>query len=59
MHNCKIAERDPTRCRTRRLQSYSTKGAAVSTAFAQGMSVADIIAVTGWSSDNMFNKFYY
>ena len=31
-------------------RAHSTRGAAVSTAFAQGMSVTDIIAVADWSS---------
>lgn len=40
-------------------RAHSTRGASVSAAFTQGMSVADIIAVADWSSDSMFKKFYY
>ena len=36
-------------------RAHSTRGAAVSAAYTQGMSVADIMAVADWSSDNMFN----
>ena len=40
-------------------RAHSTRGAAVTAAFAQGMSVADILAVADWSSDSMFKKHYY
>ena len=40
-------------------RAHSTRGAAVSAAFTQGMSVTDILAVADWSSDSMFCKFHY
>ena len=40
-------------------RAHSTRGVAVSAAYTQGMSVADMMAVADWSSDNMFKKFYY
>ena len=40
-------------------RAHSIRGVSVSAAYTQGMSVADIMAVTDWSSDNMFKKFYY
>ena len=40
-------------------RAHSTRGAAVTAAFAQGMSVSDILAVADWSFDSTFKKFYY
>ena len=40
-------------------RAHSTRGASVSAAYTQGVSVADILAVADWSSDSMFKKFYY
>ena len=36
------------------LKAHSTRGSAVSAAYSQGMSVADIVKIADWSSDNMF-----
>ena len=40
-------------------RAHSTRGAAVSAAYSQGMSVADIIKIADWSSDNMFRRYYH
>ena len=40
-------------------KAHSTRGAAVPAAYSQGMSVADIIKITDWSSDNMLKKYCY
>ena len=40
-------------------KAHSIRGAAVSAAYSQGMSVADIIKIADWSSDNMFKGYYY
>ena len=40
-------------------KAHSTRGAAVSAAYSQGMSVADIVKIADWSSDNMFKTHYY
>lgn len=40
-------------------KAHSTRGEAVSAAYSQGMSVADIMKISDWSSDNMFKRFYY
>ena len=39
-------------------KAHSTRGAAVSAAYSHGMSVADIIKVADWTSDNMFKRYY-
>lgn len=59
MLNCKMAESDSTKCRTGDLLSSLNKRSSSKVAFAQGMSVADILAVADWSSDSMFKKQYY
>ena len=35
-------------------KAHSTRGSAVSAAYSQGMSVADIVKIADWSSDNIF-----
>ena len=40
-------------------KAHSSRGAAVSAAFVQGMSVTDIIKIADWSSDSMFKKYYH
>ena len=40
-------------------KAHSTKGASVPAAYSQGMSVADIINIVDWSSDNTLKRFYY
>jgi len=40
-------------------RAHSTRGAAVSAAYMQGMSVPDILAVADWSTDSMFRRFYF
>ena len=40
-------------------KAHSTRGAAVSAASNNGMSVSDILAVADWSSASTFKRFYY
>ena len=40
-------------------KAHSTRGAAVTAAFTQGMSVRDIMVIADWSTDSMFHKYYY
>ena len=40
-------------------KAHSIRGAAVTAASMQGMSISDILSVADWSSDSTFKRFYY